>query len=451
VITFRELADEPPDLAVLQAFYDTLYVTEFPDPDERESLANMADYLRRKKQGWYGRNSYHIVLGLAGDDVVAASVCDYLAESNTGVIEFLLVAPAGRGGGTGRRLLAHTESLLDEDAHRAHGRPLDGVLAEMNDPLATSARTDNLDPVTRALIWHRWGYRGLDFAYVQPALSPDQEPVTNLILICKPLRPDWSTTVPAPVVATTVHEYLRWAMRIDDPDDSVEFQVMADTLARTDQVTQLPLDRYVGRDETLDVRPVRDEPEFAAAMRRYRTTFPPGPLTVPETDFRLALAESGYHLWTLRGKPDDPEPDGIASFFSLPGAGFVGYLALTGPLHRIGAFRPLVARIETQLLADQATVRGWYAEIGADVDITPYQHIGCHELAVDYRQPVPVRLVFKPTGRVYGPPRLTAGDLLTDIANILTTVYGVADPNAHPTLTRLAGALPEPTDLVPLR
>jgi hypothetical protein len=248
-----------------------------------------------------------------------------------------------------------------------------------------------------------------------------------------------------------VHEYLRWAMRIDDPDDCVEFQDMAATLGRTDQVTQLPLDRYVGRDATLDVRSVCDEREFAAAMSRYRATFPPGPLTVPETDFRLALGGGGYHLWTLRRRPDDPEADGIASFFSLPDAGFVGYLALTGPLRRIGALRPLVARIETQLLADRATVRGWYAEVGPDTDITPYRQIGCHELAVDYRQPVPVRLVFKPTGRVYCPPRLTAGDLLTDIASILTSVYGIADPDGHPTLTRLADALPDPTDLVPLR
>ena len=40
---------------------------------------------------------------------------------------------------------------------------------------------------------------------------------------------------------------------------------------------------------------------------------------------------------------------------------------------------------------------------------------------------------------------------VTDVENILATVYGITDPRGHPTRTRLAEALPEPSDLVPLR
>jgi GNAT superfamily N-acetyltransferase len=454
VLTFRELGADPSDLAILRTFYDTLYVAEFPDPDERETLANMADYLRRKDEGWYGRNSYHIVLGLAGGEIVAASVSDYLAEPNTGVVEFIVVAPAGRGSGVGGRLLAHTEALFDQDAWRAHGRPADAVLAEMNDPFATSALSDNLDPVARTLIWHRWGFGGLDFPYVQPALSTDQEPVRNLILICKPCRGDWSSAVPAPVVASTVHEYLRWAMRINEPAESAEFRRMAEVLGSADTVGLMPLDRYVGRGEEVDVRSALDEPEFDKAMALYRATFPPGPATVPESAFRDARGEPGYHLWTVRAAQDDAEPAGLASFFTLPAAGFVGYVALTDSLHGAGLLRGLVARIETQLLAERAEVRGWYAEVAQDVDITPYLRIGAHELAVDYRQPapdLPLRLVFRAPGRSYAPPRLAARDLLTDIEGILSTVYRIAEPRAHATYRRVAAGLPDPDDDVPLR
>lgn len=452
---FRELTDDPADLAALRAFYDTLYVAEFPDPDERESLANMAGYLRRKRQGWYGRNNYHIVLGEADGAVVAASISDYLAEPNTGVIEFLLIAPAGRGAGTGRKLLAHTEALLDADARRAHDRPLDAVLAEMNDPLVSSAVTDNLDPVTRALIWHRWGYRGLDFPYVQPALSADQDPVTNLILIGKPLRPDWSAAIPAPVVASSVHEYLRWAMRIDDPGASAEFRAMAATLARTDRVRGLPLDRYVGRDGAFEIRPATDDAEFDAAMTVYRKAFAPGPATVPESAFRRARSDPDHRLWTVRRTPADPVPAGLASFFVLPAAGFAGYLALTGPLRHTGLFRPLIARMETALLAERTGIRGWYAELAPGTDIAPYLAIGCRELDVDYHQPapdVPMRLIFKAPGRSYAPPVLTTADHLTDIEHILAMVYGIAEPREHPTRRRLAAGLPPaPTAAVPLR
>ncbi len=454
VLTFRELTADASDLAILRTFYDTLYVAEFPDPDERETLANMADYLRRKDEGWYGRNSYHIVLGFSGGEIVAASVSDYLAEPNTGVVEFIVVAPAGRGSGVGGRLLAHTEALFDQDAWRAHGRPVDAVLAEMNDPFATSALTDNLDPVARALIWHRWGFGGLDFPYVQPALSADQEPVTNLILICKPCRPDWASTVPAGAVVASVHEYLRWAMRIDEPGEAPEFRRMADVLGGTDRVGLLALDRYVGRDDAVDVRSALVEPEFGRAMALYRTTFPTGPATVSESAFRAARRAPGYHLWTVRRKGGDPEPEGLASFFALPAAGFVGYVALTGGLHGTGLLRGLVARIETQLLAERAEVRGWYAEVAADGDITPYRRIGCRELAVDYHQPepdLPLRLVFRAPGRCYAPPRLAARDLLTDVEAILSTVYGIAEPCAHSAYRRVAAALPDPDGDVPLR
>jgi len=51
VIAVRELTCRPDDLAVLAEFHRTLYVSLFPDPDERESLENMAGYLRLKAEG----------------------------------------------------------------------------------------------------------------------------------------------------------------------------------------------------------------------------------------------------------------------------------------------------------------------------------------------------------------------------------------------------------------
>ena len=105
----------------------------------------------------------------------------------------------------------------------------------------------------------------------------------------------------------------------------------------------------------------------------------------------------------------------------------------------------LVARIETQLLAERTAVRGWYAELAPDADSTPYRHVGCRELAVDYRRPdsaAPMRLLFKPSGRGYGPPRLTWPDFRTDLAEIMSVVYGITDPDVGPA---------DCPDLVPLR
>lgn len=429
---FRELTAEPTDLALLETFYETLYVSEFPDPDERESLENMVDYLRRKAQGWYGANNYHIVLSIVDGEIMAGAIADYLAEPRAGVIEFLVVSPASRGTGLGKRLLTQVETLLDTDSL---GR-LRCVVAEVNDPLVSPPEGDNLNPVTRALIWHRWGYRGLDFPYVQPPLSPEHTAVGTLILICKPVRDSWAAGVPATVVVLIVREYLRWAMRFEEPERCTEFRAMRDHLAHHEWVGHLALDRYTGT--LLDVHAVESpgEPDFEAAMKLYRKAFPPGPLSVPESGFGRALKQPRYHLWTVR---EGGDVTGFVSFFTLSCAGFLGYVALTG---ESGRFRELAAHIETQLLADAPGVRGWYAEVGPDTALAPFLHLGFRDLDVDYRQPTadgeaPARLVYKPMGRVYTTPVLPRADLLNDVADLLRDVYRVPAPRTHPTYTRL--------------
>jgi ribosomal protein S18 acetylase RimI-like enzyme len=459
VITFRELGDDPDDLAVLAEFHRTLYVSLFPDPDERESLENMAGYLRLKEKGWYGPNSYHIVLAFDGALLAGAVIADYLAGPAAGVIEYLLVSPGARGRGVGRALLDHLEAVLTADA-AAGGLELAGVVAEMNDPRAVSALADNLDPVARALIWHRYGYAGLDFPYRQPALSPGQAPVTGLILICKPLSASWRDRVPASAVTLVVREYLRWAMRIDCPEDSADYRRMAAHLSARDDIARLPLDRYTGHEvaRPFDVHAITgpDDRDFAPTLDVYRIAFPPGPTAVGEDEFRHALAEPGYHLWALRAEPSDPEPSGMASFHTLTAAGMLGYVTFAGPLRGSGRFPALVARLEQRLLADRPEIRGWYAELGPGTDCAPFVRAGCRELAVDYRQPalgpgedVPCRLFFKPPGRIYQPPQLSVPDLLTDVADVLSTVYGVAGPREHPTYRRIAENAT--ADVVPLR
>jgi hypothetical protein len=146
----------------------------------------------------------------------------------------------------------------------------------------------------------------------------------------------------------------------------------------------------------------------------------------------------------------------MASFHTLTAAGLLGYVTLAGPLRGSGRFPALVARLEQRLLADRPEIRGWYAEIGPGTDCAPFHRVGCRELAVDYRQPalgpgedVPCRLFFKPPGRSYDPPRLTGPDLLTDLAEVLSTVYEVSGPREHLTYRRIAETLTD--GFVPLR
>lgn len=235
----RELGAGDADIALLEDFYRTLYCDEFPDPDEREALENMCEYLRLKATGWYGANNYHILLLLDAGRPVGGSISDYLALPNAGVIEFLLIAADYRQRGLGAKLLAWTEQLLQADAARVHPHQSFCIAAEMHDPALPDRHATAMDTQTRARIWGRWGYARLAFDYVQPALSAQQEAVRHLWLIAKCAQGD--RQIEASRLIQLIHEYLVWAMRIQQPDHCVEYNEMERALRRADAVQLLPL------------------------------------------------------------------------------------------------------------------------------------------------------------------------------------------------------------------
>jgi len=444
----RELGSTAADAGLLRAFYDALYVPSFPDPDERESLASIERYLRLRAEGWYGRNAYHVRLLLEGGRPVAGSISDYLAEPNSGVIEFLVVAPEDRGRGLGRALLAWTEDGLAADARAAAQPGLESIVAEMNDPFRRPPAQDNVDPFLRLLVWGRWGYARLDFPYVQPALSAEQRPVTSMLLAMKhPGRAAPPPAVPGARVTRIVHEYLRWAMRIEVPDRCAEYRAMAEHLAGRETVALAPLDAYVGRDadRPLEVHEIADphDADLDAVLRLYAGVFGAAATAADPATLRAAVADGGgrtgaWHLWALRARAGDPVA-GMASFVTLDGFGFGGYVALAPPLRGTGRLPLLVARIEEQMLRDGRGATGWYVECD-DGAAPALRRVGFHEVAVTYRQPplraggeAPrLRLLYKAFGRTYAPPVLSPSALLDAVGLVYRVVYGIARPEEHP-------------------
>jgi GNAT superfamily N-acetyltransferase len=177
-----ELSGAEADRLVLRRFYDTLYVGEFPDPNERESFENLEAYLLARD---VAGAEYHIVLAIEDDRPIAGAITDYFVASRSGVVEFIVVAPDQRDRGLGSYLLRDAEERLHADAAR-RGVELGFVVAEINDPFRPGDTPDNVDPFERARWWGRRGYHRLDFPYVQPALSSEQAPVDNLMLCAKP-------------------------------------------------------------------------------------------------------------------------------------------------------------------------------------------------------------------------------------------------------------------------
>jgi hypothetical protein len=455
-LVIQDLSSSPEDVDRLARFYDELYVASFPDANERESLANMKRYLELKSQGWYGRNCYHIMLGLEADKVVAASVSDYLAKPNCGVIEFILVGQLSQGRGNGKTMHAATIAALTADARRAGRDDIDGIVIELNDPFQVAPQNDNYDPFERAMIWSGWGYGRLCFPYVQPALSSEQEPVTCLLLAIKPIAAQLQHEVPSAQVRDIVHEYLRWAMRIKRPARDPTFAAMKRFLSTRATIDVEPLSIYVGRDpdKPLAIRPIKEvgDPSFKIATDIYARAFPPGPTVIDVRMFEHALQWSvgqknmHYHLWALSDRPDGPIA-GMASFFVFPRFGFGGYAALEPPLKGTGRIRMIIKRAEEQAIREEANAKDYYIEC---VPNSPQEAIF---RKIDF-EPVPVRYCQPPTaddekfgngtgpeltllrkrlGCDYGRTPFSADDFLEDLKVWLAAVYRLSDPEASHT------------------
>jgi GNAT superfamily N-acetyltransferase len=455
-IAIRELTDSVEDLDRLSRFYAQLYVAGFPDPDERESLENMKQYLRLKREGWYGENCYHILLACVGDTAVGAAVSDYLAIPNCGIIEFLLVDESARARRVGRTLHDAAIEAFDVDAQRIGKRGVDGIVIELNDPFRVPARDDNFDPFERAMIWDGWGYQRLCFPYAQPALSAGQEPVNCLLLAIKPIADHLRRGVSSTLVREIVEGYIRWAMRINEPEQDATFASMQRYLSKLSSVPIEPLSVYIGRDvdKPLSIRPVTSasDPAFKLTTDLYARAFPPGPTSIDVRMFEHALQWSAgrndlhYHLWSLALDAEAPIA-GMASFFVMPRFGFGGYLALEAPLRGSGRARMILKRAEEQIIRDEPEARIHYIECApGSSEEAVFRQLGFTAVPVRYCQPPTddeeqfgagegpeLTLLYKRLGSDYDRTPFSPDEFLQALKVWLTEVYRLADPEASKT------------------
>ncbi len=463
--TFRELRfARRSDLELLRSFYHDCFVPEFPNPNERESFEVIENYLRLKDTGWYNKNNYHVVVLLDGDKPIGGSIADYLDEPNAGVIEYFVVQPEHRGQGLGRRLLEETERLLHLDADKSRNRPLDWIIAEMDDPYVTPGPTSGTDHFALARIWHNMGYKLLDFPYLQPALSGDKEPVSNLCMVAKTCSQRFTGNhVASTDMKVLLREYLSWAMRIQTPEDDAMFTKMVTFIEASDTVNLLSFGDYLGwqKEAHLHINEVitDQDPELDEAIAVYETVFRDTDIAIAGSEFRKAFRPDGlayrpgyrYHLWTIR-QESVKQCAGIASFLTMPSAGFAGYIGFVGSLRGAGKLRHIMARAEERMVRDGTRARGWYIECAGDIERDIFVKVGFCELDVEYLQPMlpggkseprtdPLHLLYKPFGRVYETPTIAKTQFLQAVREIYQAVYDVPDPAGDEMFTKLAASL----------
>lgn len=176
------------DEALLDEFHTGIYWDAFPDQQEPVS--------RWKRALWGGASPFQLTIRIAGRrlrdarhrEIVGGIAYERYPRCGCGLVTYMVVAPAARRQGLGRRMQDEAVQAL-----YAAGAPV--VFGELNDPRRAGEGAS--EPV--ADMWRRiernqaWGARVLDIRYVQPALAPGLARNRGLCLIAmtssQPLGP----------------------------------------------------------------------------------------------------------------------------------------------------------------------------------------------------------------------------------------------------------------------
>ena len=191
----RVTATRDPHSPVLRRFFEG-YDRAFILPDEREEFDGFVQCLalNTTHRNAYGRRHCEVAMAFEDADGMLLGGANFLAATTAGgnaatvALNYVYVEAAARGRGLLRRILADVRrtalTVLDLDPNG----PQPVLFIEQNDPLRLSAQAyaadsahSGLDQIDRLAIWARIGARVVDFPYIQPALSPDQQPDDGLI------------------------------------------------------------------------------------------------------------------------------------------------------------------------------------------------------------------------------------------------------------------------------
>lgn len=187
-------ATERPDSPLLDHFF-TGYNRAFVLPDEREEIEGFRACLALNPASRRRFARLHCEMVMVIDDAETGKLlggANFLAtRMNDAALDhppvavalnYLFVETAARGRGLARVLKGLVGSLANAAVGMPQGTMPPALFIEQNDPLALSdadyaadSAHAGIDQVDRLAVWAKMGARLVDFPYVQPALSADQD------------------------------------------------------------------------------------------------------------------------------------------------------------------------------------------------------------------------------------------------------------------------------------
>jgi hypothetical protein len=221
-VTIHEVKhNDRKSIELLSKFYVGIYMGNFTDNNERESLDNLLHYLENEQLGKIEKNHYHILLATIGEEVVGGIVANYFDDINSGVIEFLVVDEKFRRKNIGNNLIEGMTNILNRDSFHHKSKGIDYIFIEVDHPKLVDPVISPKAKKTIAF-WHKQRFLALNFNYIQPSIGNGKDPVRHLLLgvkLCKQGLDE--NSIPSDVLVKFLYNYAQFSMSIEKPENDL--------------------------------------------------------------------------------------------------------------------------------------------------------------------------------------------------------------------------------------
>lgn len=234
--------NNPADLGLLGRFYCELYMIEFPDEDERESLENIIE--QGKRMHPIKECEYHCIIATQGDEIIGGILGDYFAECNSAACEFVVVNSKKRNLHVGSRLINRLIDSCNTDANIYDNklRTIDYCFFECENPYKVTPDKKE-QCISRLKFWDRKKAKRIDIDYIQTSLEESKQAVPYLYLCSIVVNNDKfnDETVRGERVMKFIECYFKYAFSKENVHKNSEYIQMLNENKHRDNINLLSL------------------------------------------------------------------------------------------------------------------------------------------------------------------------------------------------------------------
>lgn len=211
------------DLGLLGRFYCELYIKEFPDENERESLDNIIAQAQRIRRD--SGCTYHCIIATLKDKIIGGIIGDYFVGSNSGVIEFIVVSSECRKQRVGANLISSLVDFFHADALQYNKKSsIDYCFFEVENYTKLQQENTKENCISRLNFWKKMSARIMEMDYIQPPLEKGKKAVDYLFLaVCVVNHQLSHTEIGRDILLRFISEYFKYAFDIRDIDSCNEY------------------------------------------------------------------------------------------------------------------------------------------------------------------------------------------------------------------------------------